>query len=604
MTTPSFDENALEAIAARLDLRTPNKEAVESIALELSQHVDVDASDEAFVAVVDSATGMGKTYVLGGALEYLAEVRGVTNFAIIAPGRTILNKTIDNFTPGHRKSIVDSMDVEPFVVTSDNFSNPSTRAAMADDGQVKVYIFTVQSLLKPRSKSDRKTHEFQEGLGGAFYEHLQSVDDLVIFADEHHCYFGKAFSEAIGDLNPWALIGLTATPHKNTPDDQIIFRYPLAAAIAEQYVKTPVIVGRKDDRNDDKTKLLDGLTLLKAKAELAEAYSEESGGKMVNPVMLVVAQSIDEADEYERMVCSDTFEGGEWDGTVLTVHSNAADEALEALETVESEESPVRIIIAVGMLKEGWDVKNVYVIVSMRASVSDILTEQTLGRGMRLPWGAYTGLEMLDTLEVLAHERYEQLLKKAKVLNEAFIDHRTRAVLREKESGETEITRVTSRVEAPVVGLDDAGEATDGELAATEAIDSGGIVHAPKVTDFETRSEQSRASAPGLVNSYEPRTDMARIEVPRLMMKSVEARFSLADITDSEPFRRLGTQIAANPEDELRRVKVSARVMKGADGLKRTELVTTPAEDQITSSAPLFPVGYVSRRTRRCRFKL
>jgi type III restriction enzyme len=81
------------------------------------------------------------------------------------------------------------------------------------------------------------------------------------------------------------------------------------------------------------------------------------------------------------------------------------------------------------MLKEGWDVRNVYVIASMRASVSAVLTEQTLGRGMRLPFGAYTDIELLDTLEVVAHERYEDLLKKAGVLNQAFIDYRTRAVL-------------------------------------------------------------------------------------------------------------------------------------------------------------------------------
>ncbi len=41
----------------------------------------------------------------------------------------------------------------------------------------------------------------------------------------------------------------------------------------------------------------------------------------------------------------------------------------------------------------------------MRSSVSEILTEQTLGRGMRLPFGRYTGIEILDTLEVVAHER-------------------------------------------------------------------------------------------------------------------------------------------------------------------------------------------------------
>jgi len=72
----------------------------------------------------------------------------------------------------------------------------------------------------------------------------------------------------------------------------------------------------------------------------------------------------------------------------------------------------------------------------MRSSVSEILTEQTLGRGMRLPFGAYTGIEILDTLEVVAHERYEELLKKAGVLNEAFVDYRTRAALRINAKGQ------------------------------------------------------------------------------------------------------------------------------------------------------------------------
>ncbi len=61
------------------------------------------------------------------------------------------------------------------------------------------------------------------------------------------------------------LVGLTATPAKKTPEEQIIFRYPLAAAIADKLVKTPVIVGRRDDRTDATTKLTDGVTLLQAK---------------------------------------------------------------------------------------------------------------------------------------------------------------------------------------------------------------------------------------------------------------------------------------------------------------------------------------------------
>ena len=170
---------------------------------------------------------------------------------------------------------------------------------------------------------------------------------------------------------------MTATPHKATPPEEIIFRYPLAAAIADKLVKTPVIVGRRDDRTDSDTKLTDGVTLLKAKKEALDAYAQAHGVEPVNPVMLVVAKDIKDAEEYGKILKSSEFFTGAYAESVLVVHSKSPDEALAELAKVEDPESPVRIIISVGMLKEGWDVKSVYVIASMRASVSDILTEQT-----------------------------------------------------------------------------------------------------------------------------------------------------------------------------------------------------------------------------------
>ncbi|HVB22300.1 MAG TPA: DEAD/DEAH box helicase family protein [Ktedonobacteraceae bacterium] len=581
-----FDDVIAE-IAARLDLREPNREAVQTINAAVSQYYDVEEQLPPFEAVIDSATGVGKTYILAGAMELFVEAYGVRDFVIVTPGRTILEKTKDNFTPGHPKSLLGSMSFQPVVITSDNFSTPAMRAAMDDDSQVKVYLFTVQSLIRPESKQGRKTHKFQEGLGTEFYGHLQSIEKLVVFADEHHCYYGPAFSKAVRDVDPWVLIGLTATPDKKTPNDQIIFRYPIAAAIADKLVKTPVIVGRKDDRTDSLTKLTDGVMLLRAKEDAISAYCQATGAAPVNPVMLVVAKSIDDANEYGAILRSSEFFGGAYTEAVLVVHSNAPDEALEELGKVEDPTSPVRIIISVGMLKEGWDVRNVYVIASMRASVSEILTEQTLGRGMRLPFGRYTGIEILDTLEVVAHERYEDLLKKAGVLNQAFVDYRTWAALRVNAQGQT--VAVTQTVESGLVPV----------LVPPESsviLASNDNRSAPLVTTSERRVVQANEAAAQLKQSVPRRADAPTILIPVLRMSTVKSSFSLADITDTDAFRKLGAALAANPDGELSRTLVSARVVTGPDGIKRTELIRSSAADHIRSAPSLFALEDLRRR--------
>jgi len=232
------------------------------------------------------------------------------------------------------------------------------------------------------------------------------------------------------------------------------------------------------------------------------------------------------------------------------------------------------------MLKEGWDVKNVYVIASMRASVSEILTEQTLGRGMRLPFGAYTGIEILDTLEVVAHERYEDLLKKAGVLNQAFIDYRTWAALRTNAQGQT--VAVTQTIESGVV-----------PIIPTETSSAAGpqdTVSAPVVTTMQARTSQVDEAASKLKVAIERRPDAPPISIPVLRMSTVTSSFTLADITDLEPFRKLGAALAANPDGELSRTVVSARVVTGPDGVKRTELVRSTAADHIRSTPTLFAI--------------
>jgi type III restriction enzyme len=574
-------DDLIAEIAARLDLRAPNRDAVADVSAAVSQYYDVEDREPPYEAVVDVATGVGKTYILAGCMELLYASHGVRDFVVVVPRTPILTKTRNNFTPGAPKSLADPLSFEPVVITADNFNTPAMRAAMDDDTKVKLYLFTVQSLIRPESKQARRVHKFQEGLGSEFYAHLQGVERLVVFADEHHAYYGPGFSKAVRDLHPWFLLGLTATPDRKTPQEQIIHKYPLAAAIADKFVKTPVIVGRKDDRKDPLTKLADGVLLLQAKAEAIDAYVAATGASKINPVMLVVAKDIADADEYGAILRSDEFFAGAYANSVLVVHSTAPDEALEALAAVEAPDSPVRIIISVGMLKEGWDVSNVYVIASMRASVSEILTEQTLGRGMRLPFGAYTDQEILDTLEVLAHERYEELLKKAKVLNQVFIDFRTRLALRVNEQGQQVVVPETFEVSAPPIVLP---ESEPLETPAT------GEQSAPAIINIQQRVTQVSAAGNRMKQQVMPRHDVQKVRVPRLSMSKVENTFSLADIAEVEPFRRLGLALATNPDDELSRVVLRAQIVTGPDGIKRTAVGSSPAADRLKSSGVLFPV--------------
>jgi type III restriction enzyme len=591
------DADLLSGIASRLDLREPNLRAVETLAAELRQHFDIDAQPAPFEGVIDSATGVGKTYILAGAIEYLAATGG-RNFAVITPGRTILDKTVANFTPGNRKSLLGGMEVEPVVITSENFNTAAMRSAMDDPTKVKLFIFTVQALTKPTTETGRKTHKFQEGLGRAFYDHLDAQDDLVIFADEHHCYYGPGFSAAVRDLTPWALVGLTATPHKKTPPEQIIYRYPLAAAIADRLVKTPVLVGRKDDRADPETKLLDGIRLLEAKRATIERYCAETGAKPINPVMLVIAQSIDDAEQYAELLRSPVFAQGRYAAHVLVVHSKKADEDLAKLQSVEDDDSPIRIIVSVGMLKEGWDVKNVYVIASMRSSVSEILTEQTLGRGLRLPFGAYTDWELLDTLEVLAHERYEDLLRKARVINEAFIDHRTRAVLRRNAEGQEvsviETEPVVVNVAAGLPSADPSGGESNAPDGAGPLGGTPQTYAQPVIETVDERQQQAEAQAE--VPELHPRSEPVQLVIPELRMTAVQSPFSLADITDREPFRRLGERLGHDPVDELRRIRLSAHVVQTLDGLRHTELSPARTIDRVESPASLIPLEDAVKR--------
>ena len=86
---------------------------------------------------------------------------------------------------------------------------------------------------------------------------------------------------------------------------------------------------------------------------------------------------------------------------------------VERLLKVEHNDEPTEIVIHVNMLKEGWDVTNLYTIVPLRAANAHTLIEQSIGRGLRLPYGKRTGVAAVDRLSIIAHDRFQEIIDEA-----------------------------------------------------------------------------------------------------------------------------------------------------------------------------------------------
>lgn len=591
-----YDPELVTTVAYTLDLRTPNAAALDALARHL------DEAHDGTELVADLATGVGKTYIAGGLLDYLAE-SGVRNVVIVTPGSTIQRKTIDNLTPGHPKYLR-GLRCDPLVVTLDDLERGTVAAALDDDGRFKVFVFTVQSLLRPNTKDARRAHRAHETLGQALYEYLQDADDLVVIADEHHVYYSgnaKKFQSAIDELSPMALVGLTATPHAST-EDRVVYRYPLAEAIADGYVKIPVLVARPDGVKDMRTQLADGLALLQAKASALDAYCAQTKKPAVNPIMFVVAQSIDEANEIrDVLVGADMLDG---DDKVLLITSEEPDSTLAQLDALEEPDSPVRAVVSVSMLKEGWDVKNIYVIAAVRAMESQLLTEQILGRGLRLPFGQRTGVPMLDTVEVLSHHSFAQLLKDARVLLEATLGDRADEAVA--------VTRDVPGVAVPGVAVTDAGIVAPGDGAATSVmielpgaapaqveqsqgtlfdIDDDGDDERSHVgmgfATLDDRLGEAATTQRTLAKVLTPRTPggiRLPLFIPQVTTYWTRDTFSLADLNTVD-VEALGRQFADDEGGTLQRKAIDAT--RGDDGT--VELSISDASDVIVATQQRLP---------------
>lgn len=421
----------LDAISTHCDYQRDSTAAVEAAATEHCEKqrpIKVDAKFDFPSFCFAMATGIGKTRLMGASIYYLYKTKGYRHFFILAPGSTIYDKLRKESNPAHPKYIFKGLEAEmgsPKVYDGENYDTypvhyEQTALTFEKSSEIELFIFNIGKIFNSKTDTQFNFHKFQETLGMSFSAVLASFNDLVICMDEAHRYYAPASMKAINFLKPVLGLEYTATP-KSTSN--VIYSYDLARGAVEGYLKTPVVMGRSNmagysAADIEEMKIRDGLTQHEHRKAVLRQYCDDHDLPYVKPIVLIACKDTNHAKDIRSLIDSDGFLNGRYKGKVIEIHSNMKGEETEEnvrlLLSIEKAENPIEIVLHVYKLKEGWDVNNLFTIIPLNAAKSDILAMQTIGRGLRLPFGFITGDEDIDTLDIVAHEHYRELVDEIK----------------------------------------------------------------------------------------------------------------------------------------------------------------------------------------------
>ncbi|MFP5196016.1 MULTISPECIES: DEAD/DEAH box helicase [Burkholderiales] len=593
-----MNARVLHAVTGRLSLRPPQAESLTKLARMLDAAPKLLGHERDVLAILSTlkaefstledferefpslcfalATGVGKTRLMGAFIAYLHLAHGINNFFVLAPNLTIYNKLITDFTRNTPKyvfkGIAEFAQQPPLIITGDNYDQ--TGAAVDDQPQgfahdVRINIFNISKInSEVRGGKEPRIKRMKEVLGDSYFNHLANLPDLVLLMDESHRYRASAGVRAINELRPLFGLEVTATPFVESsrgpvPFKNVVMDYPLARAMEDGFVKEPAVVTQRNfdakahtSEEIEKTKLEDGVRLHETtKVELL-TYARENGVKPVKPFMLVIARDTTHAGQLLALLESEAFYEGRYQGKVIQVDSSRTgaeeEEMITRLLAVESVDEPTEIVIHVNMLKEGWDVTNLYTIVPLRAANARTLIEQSIGRGLRLPYGKRTGVASVDRLNIVAHDKFQEIIDEA---NRGDSPIRLKQVILDAPSADDK--KVSVQVEsgaAARLGLTEAPVVVTG----ASATDSGAEVPVPKPV-FTTEAEKQAARVVmDVIGKYEVKRDL--VPTSSALLKPEVQKEILAEV--AERLKPLQGELLAGVDESAPALDLSAVVAK------------------------------------------
>lgn len=363
-------------------------------------------------------TGGGKTFMACASVKRIFDALPAGKPQVVVwlvPSDSILTQTIRNLSdvshPYRQKLDQDfagrvGVYTKEMLLNGQNFSPDTVREMLT------ICIMSYSSLrINSRNRDVRKVYQ-ENGNLFRFAEYFKDNDALladtpdtaliqvlrhlepVVIVDESHNAGSDLSTEMLNNLNPSFVLDLTATPRKNS---NIISYVDARDLKKEHMVKLPVVVYNRTTRQS----VIQDAIQLRGSLEQEAIAAEEAGGKYIRPVVLFQAQprTGDNSDTFDKIKAI-LMDMGIPENQIAVKASNVDD--LKGKDLM-SRDCPIRYIITVNALKEGWDCPFAYILASLANRTSTVDVEQILGRILRQPYAVQHKSPLLNTSYVLTN---------------------------------------------------------------------------------------------------------------------------------------------------------------------------------------------------------
>lgn len=396
---------------------------------------------------VKMATGSGKTYVMAFIVVWSyfnrlieKDRRYANNFLLVAPNIIVYERLAKDFANG--KIFIDLPYIPDIWKSRWNLNIKLRGDESPLAAENNLILNNYHQILESRTKEFNPNNIIEAILGRkpqsdpgkspqTLLEKIKELDNIIVMNDEaHHLHDDElkwylslmAIHKSIpGGLNMWLDFSATPKTPENTYYPWIICDYPLAQAVEDRIVKIPLIVhsiNKKDPEkiNGDNVVQKYGDWISAALSRWKEHYLAYKEVKK-KPVLFIMAEKNVYADKIAEAIARRGYHYNIAKDEIMVIHTDPEGDVrnsdLESLREeardVDNPKNKIKVIVSVLMLREGWDVQNVTIVLGLRAFDSAILPEQAIGRGLRLMRDISP--DRTQTLEVIGNENFEKIVR-------------------------------------------------------------------------------------------------------------------------------------------------------------------------------------------------